>query len=134
MLRTLLSRVRSSQGASAKHRLHALDRVRLIGALVVAVSPHAGEAQGDAAGIARRDLHAVERDLDDLLGLDVHDVAVATGALADLEFEEALGLPPEEIVGETLERLSDHHPFALRASRRKVQVREPSPAATVAPL
>ena len=51
-----------------------------VGGLVVAVAADPGEAQRDAAGVAGRDLDAVERDLDHLLGPDVHDVAVAAGA------------------------------------------------------
>ena len=44
-----------------------LDRVDLGDRLVVAVAHHAREPQGHAARVARRPLHAVEGDLDDLL-------------------------------------------------------------------
>ena len=54
--------------------------------LVRAVAADAGEAQGDAARVAGRGLHAVEGDLDDELGPDVHDVA---GLGADRELPAA---------------------------------------------
>src|SRR3569623_1004808 len=80
-------------------RAHRLDRVRLLGGLVVAVAEDPGEAQGEAAGVPGRALQAVERDLDDLRGPHVHDVALAVG----LQLEEALGLPGEHLVGHPLE-------------------------------
>ena len=43
--------------------------------LVVAVALHAREAQRHPGRVARRRLHAVERDLDDELGPHVHDDA-----------------------------------------------------------
>ena len=47
--------------------------------LVGAVAQHPGEAQRDAAGVARTGLYAVEGDLDDELGPHVHGVAVTMG-------------------------------------------------------
>src|SRR5918995_343122 len=136
MLRTLLGRVRGSQcsALSAEHCLHALDGVCVVGSLVVPIATHTGKAEGDPTGIARGDLDTVERDLDDLLWLDVDDVAVAPRAFAELEREEPLGLPAQQLVGESLERLADHHPLAVGATRREVQIGEPALAATVTPL
>ena len=46
-----------------------------------------------------------------------------------------LGLPGEQLVGEALERLADHHELArLGIARAEVQVRQPAPAPAVAPL
>ena len=46
---------------------------------VVAVAQHPREPERDASRVARGALQAVERDLDDLLGPDVHDVGAAVG-------------------------------------------------------
>jgi len=52
-----------------------------------------------------------------------------------LEFEQSSRLPGEQLVGEALERLAEHHPAArLRIARPKVQVGQPPLPATVAPL
>src|SRR3954454_9946473 len=55
--------------ASAPQGEHGREVVGLGGGLVLAIAEHPGEAQRDAAGVARRGLDAVERDLDDQLGL-----------------------------------------------------------------
>src|SRR5437867_12843209 len=81
---------------------HGVDRVCFVGTLVVAVAQHAGEAQCHATGVARRALDAVERDLDDLLGTDMHDVPVGR---AVSEVEEPLRLPVEHLVRHALEGL-----------------------------
>lgn len=67
------------------------------GILVRAVAHHAGEAEGDAAGVAREDLHAVdlELDIDDQFGTD-HDHLVALFGRDGLQ---CFGLPLEELVG-----------------------------------
>src|SRR3954453_2592180 len=54
-----------------------LQRVRLGGGLVLAIADDPGEAQRDAARIARGGLDAVERDLDHQLGPHVDHVALA---------------------------------------------------------
>ena len=69
------------------------------GGLVLAVADDPGETQGHAAGVAGGALDAVEGDLDDLLGPDVDDVALAVG----LQGEEPLGLPGQDLVGHPLE-------------------------------
>ena len=100
------------------------------GGLVVAVAADAGEAEGDAAGVAAGGLHAVERDLHDHLGTHVDDVTV----LGHLDLLEAFGLPREQLVGEAFERLADHHELAVGAARTEVQVRQPSPPSAAAPF
>ena len=70
------------------------DGVYLFRALVGPVALHPREAQRDTAGIAAARLHAVERDLDDQLWTDVHDVPV--GAL--LKREQPFRLPGESLV------------------------------------
>src|SRR6478752_5729543 len=51
---------------SGEEPTHRLDRVDLGDRLVVAIAHDPREPQRDAAGIAGRPLHPVERDLDDL--------------------------------------------------------------------
>ena len=118
------------RSAPAEHGADGLDRVGLGGGLVVAVAADPREAERDAAGVAAGRLHAVERDLDDLFGAHVHDVAVFAG----LQLQEAFGLPREQLVGEALERLADHHEVAVLAARAEVQVRQPAPPPAAAPL
>src|SRR4029079_11864063 len=99
--------------------------------LVWAVAQHPREAQRDAARIARARLHAVESALDDELAADV-DVPVVA---ADLEREQALGLPGEHRVGEALEGLAEHDEAgARRIAGAEVQVAQAAAAAPVAPL
>src|SRR6478672_10017193 len=71
---------------------HRVDRVRLGGGLVVAVAQYAREPQRESAGIPRRCLQPVERDLDDLFGTQSHFVTVHRTVG---QFGEALGLPVE---------------------------------------
>src|SRR5690606_22987932 len=59
-------RVRGEQG---------LHRVRLLGALVLAVADHAGEAKGDPGRVPRGALEAVVGDLHDEFGAHRHDVS-----------------------------------------------------------
>ena len=101
-----------------------------VGRLVVAVAAHPGEPQRDPAGVARRCLDPVDGDLDDLLGPDVDDVPLGR----DRQFLEALGLPPQHLVGHALERLADHDEPAVAPPRAEVQVRQPPRAPAVAPL
>src|SRR5688572_15426986 len=58
---------------TGQQRSHLVDRVRRRGLAVGAVPAHAREAQRDSAGIARRSLHPVERDLDHALGPHRYD-------------------------------------------------------------
>ena len=73
---------------------HGAQRVRLVGALVRPVAQHAGEAQGDAAGVARGALDAVEGDLDHELGPDAHDPAV----VGLRQRQQVLRLPAQPLV------------------------------------
>src|SRR5262249_1697186 len=76
-------------------------------------------------------LYLVERDLDHDLRPHVHNVSVATR----LTLQEFRGLPFQHLIGETLESLAQHDESAAgRIARAQVEVREPSPAATAAPL
>ena len=59
---------------------HRLDRVGLVGGLVVAVADDPGEAQSHAAGVAGGALEAVEGDLDDLLRADLRRRVAPTAA------------------------------------------------------
>ena len=61
---------------------YVVDRVGLVGGLVVAVADHPREAQRQAAGVAARALQPVEGDLDDLLRADVDDPVVALASSA----------------------------------------------------
>src|SRR5262249_28668863 len=89
--------------------------------LVGAVALDAREPQRKAAGIVRARLNVVERDLGDDLGPHVDRVVVA----ADLELEEAFGLPREHLVGEPLERLAEHdEAAALGVARAEMEVAE----------
>ena len=48
---------------------------------------------------------------------------------------QPLGLPGEQLVGEALERLADHHELAgVGIARAEVEVREPAAPPAVAPL
>lgn len=80
-----------------------VDRVGVGGGLVLPVALQPGEAQGHAAGVAGRGLHAVEGDLDDDLGPDEHGDPLPTG----LELQEPPGLPLEQLVGEALEDMPE---------------------------
>src|SRR6185312_6099366 len=98
---------------------------------VVAVALHAGEAKGQAAGIARARLQIAEGDLRDDFGPYVDRVSVA----ADLAGEKRLRLPGEHRVGESLERLAEHDVLAGgRVERAEMEVRERAGAAAVAPF
>src|SRR4051794_14917049 len=138
MLGTLLSTVPSSQWplpfSSTQHLLDTLDGVGFAGGLVVPVAPDPSEPERHTAGVAGRDLDAVERDLDDLFRLDVNDVALASGPLADLELQEALRLPLEKGVGEPLEGLAHHDPLTVGSTRGEVKVGQPTLTAPVAPF
>ena len=83
------TRTRTTTTPPRRDGEHGVQRVGLLGALVGAMAQHAGEAQGDAARVARAGLHAVEGDLDHELGPHVHRPFVARR----LELEQLLGLP-----------------------------------------
>ena len=110
---------------------HGLEGVGLPCGLVGPVAQHPREAQRHAAGIARAGLHSVERDLDDELGPHVHDVAVA----GDLQLEQLLCLPSEHLVGESLERLAEHHEsISGGVTSPEVEIAQPAATAPVPPL
>src|SRR3954471_18930748 len=100
--------------------------------LVVAIAQDAGEAQGDAAGVARGALHSVERDLDDLLGPHLHDEVLASVNRRRGQLGEALCLPGEHLVGHPLERLPEHDEPTGTIRCAQVDVREPALTATAA--
>src|SRR2546430_15441584 len=73
----------------------------------------------------------VERDFGDDLGADVHGVVVAS----DLDLEEFLGLPGEHLVGQSLERLAEHHESAaFGVARAQMQIAQRAAAPAAAPL
>src|SRR5687767_13339014 len=86
-------------------RADGVDGIGFGSRLVVAIADDAREAERHPAGVARRSLQAIERDLDDLLGPHLHDVPVGR---AIGELEEAPCLPFEHRVGHSLERLAEH--------------------------
>ena len=102
------------------------------GVLVGPVALDAREAQRDAARVARRGLHAVERDLDDELGPDEHrDARAARVSRAS----SSAVCQREQLVGQALEGLADHHePAGAGIARAEVEVREPALPPAVAPL
>src|SRR5207248_7305816 len=71
---------------------HGVDRIRILGALVGPVALDPGEPEGHPSRVSRARLDAVERHLDDELGLHVHGGRVA----AQLELLEPNGLPRED--------------------------------------
>src|SRR5207237_7784113 len=89
-----LRRLRGEEGANGA------DRVGVGGLFVGAVGAYAREPESDAARVAGRHLHAVERDLDDKLGTHVHGVVVTSRR----DGLQLFRLPGEELIGETLER------------------------------
>src|SRR4051794_723356 len=114
-----------------QQRAQVVDRVRLRWGLVRAVRLDACEPQRDATGVARRRLHAVERDLDYELGMHEDGDAFAPG----LAREELAGLPLEQLIGHPLEGLPDHDETAgARIAGAEVQIRQPAMAAAVPPL
>src|SRR4029450_6286530 len=129
-LERLLSSPLTGRGARVEGA-DRLDGVGLLGALVLAVAADAGEAQGEAARVAGAGLEAVEGDLDPQLGADPDHPAVA-GAVGQLQ--EALGLPAEQLVGQALEGLAEHHEPAVGVAGAQVEVGQPALAAAVAPL
>src|SRR5262249_48218389 len=109
-----------------------IDGVRLRSPLVIAVADDTREAERHSAGIARRRLQAVERDLDDLLRTHFHDVAVRRAAG---ELREAPRLPVEHGVGHAFEGLAEHDESSARGiARAEVDVRQLSGTPARAPL
>src|SRR5918993_2083541 len=84
---------------------HRLDRVGVARGLVRSIPLDASEAQRHSSRITRARLDAVEGDLDDELGPDEDDVALATR----LQREQMLRLPGEHLVRHALEGLAEHH-------------------------
>src|SRR5205814_8825217 len=96
-----------------------------------AVRAHPREPQRGPSRVTRRRLYAVERDLGYQLGPHVYDRVVATGR----QLLQSRGLPRQHLVGETFERLADHHELLRVAiARAEVEVREPAATTTVSPL
>ena len=93
---------------------------------------HAREPQRDAARVARRRLHAVERDLDDELGPHVHDVAVGRGPRSpgsrSVCHVSSSSVRPLNV----LPTITNSPRLGI--ARAEVQVRQPAAAAAVAPL
>src|SRR5690606_9739701 len=124
-----LSRLRCVR--AAMDRAHRFERVGLIGRFVGAIAEDAREAEGEAGGIVRALLHAVEGDFDDHLGAEMDDVALAPYR----ELFELLGLPGEHGVGHALEGLAEHGKApALGIARAEVDVAEEARAAAAAPF
>ena len=92
-----------------------VERVRLGRVLVRPVALHAREAERDAARVALRGVHAVERDLDHQLGADED----RDPTLADLARQQLLGLPLEQLVRQPLEATS--RPSRTRPSRHRAR-------------
>ena len=61
-------------------------------------------------------------------------MGLAGALVAEREPLQRLGLPREQLVGQPLERLADHHERAVAATGAEVQVAQPATAAAVAPL
>src|SRR5437764_11126803 len=121
----------SQSSLRGQKRAQLVDRVGFVWSLVGSVALYAGEAERDTARVSRRGLDTVQRDLDHELGTDEHGYPPPLG----LAFEQRFGLPLQELVGEALETLSDHHELARRGMPcSKVKVREPAVTASVAPL
>jgi hypothetical protein len=107
-------------GPGREQGAQVVDHVGLAGVLVRPVALHAGKAERDAAGVARRGLHAVECDLDDELGADEHGDPAAAG----LAREQLLRLPRQELVRQPLEALPDHDEVVrARVAGAEVEVR-----------
>src|SRR5215210_4195139 len=86
----------SARRPLAEQRPEVVDRVRFGRILVGPVALDAGEAQRDAAGIARRRVHAFERNLDDELRSYEHGDAASLA----LALEQLMRLPLEQLVGQ----------------------------------
>src|SRR5207302_8145704 len=70
-------------------------------------------------------------DLDDELGSDEHDMTL----LSHRQLLQARGLPREHLVGQALERLTDHDGLAAGGiACAQVEVRQPTVPAPVSPL
>ncbi len=97
-----------------------------------------GEPQRHAAGVPAGPLDTVHRDLDHQRRGN-HDLAdgraLPVRHLDPGQRAEPQGLPRQQLVGETLERLADHDDVGTAIGQgAKVQVGQPAGAATVAPL
>src|SRR5438046_2081724 len=109
---------------------YGVDLVRFGGRLVVAIAKDTRETERHLARVARRGLHAVERDLDDLLGAELHHVAIGRSLR---ELEEAASLPFEHRVGHAFEGLAQHDETARGITGPHVDVRELALAPARAP-
>jgi hypothetical protein len=92
------------------------DGVGFGGGLVLPVPLQPGEAEGDAAGVAGRCLHAVEGDLGHHLRPDEHGDPFPVR----LELEESLRLPGQGGVGQPFERLATAQMFRPPLDRKAV--------------
>ena len=123
------SLAREAQSAASARTV--FDRVGLGGGLVLAVAEHPREAERDTAGISRAALHAVEGDLHDEFRADVHGPVVAVVR----QLLQSRRLPCEQLVGEALERLAEHHPATgPRVAGAEMQVRQPPATPAVPPF
>src|SRR5215213_8728266 len=95
-------------GVRPEQAAQIVDGVGLARILVRPVAPHAREAKRHAAGVARRRLDAVERDLDDELRADEDGDPTPAG----LTGQELRRLPLEHLVRQALEALADHDELA----------------------
>ncbi len=97
---------------------------------VLPVPAYPGEAQRHSARVTGGGLHPSSATSTTSSGPDVHHVTFRP----DGQRLQAFGLPAQEVVGQTLERLAHHHELAVGSAGAEVQVGEPSGAAPVAPL
>src|SRR6266581_8005036 len=96
------SRASASRRCAPWSRTSVVDRVGVAGVLVRPVALDPREAERDTAGVARRGLDAVERDLDDELRPDEHRDPAPFG----FALEERRRLPREQLVRQALEALA----------------------------
>jgi hypothetical protein len=102
-----------------------LERVGVVGRLVVADARDAREAEREPGAVGRAPLEIAEEHLDDDARLDEHRRAL----LAHRERRQARRHRAELVVGQTLERLPDRlEPSRLLVARGEVVVAEPAVA------
>src|SRR5262249_58058320 len=88
-------------------------------------------SEGNSARVTRALLDVVEGDLHHQLGTDVDRV----GVTRDLELEQSSGLPGEHRIGQSFERLAEHHEAPmLGITSPEMQIAERSATPSVPPL
>src|SRR4029453_8004284 len=90
-------------GCDPAQQPNGVDGVRLLRRLVGTIAEHPGESQRDAARVAGAALDSVEGDLDNEVRLAPPQPVVPL----DGSGEELLGLPGQQLVGQTLEGLAE---------------------------